>query len=162
MARRDVPVRREERQVSPMRRLWDLFDLRSDLDELFDELMEAPFFTRPLLSSVFPAIDVAETENDVIVKAELPGIDPKNLEVHVTEDSLSVKGEIKDEWEEKGVGYCRRERYCGNFERNIGLPAKVKQDEVKAQYKDGILTITLPKVEPSKPKTKKVEIEVVS
>ena len=160
MARRDVPVRREERKVSPVRRLWDLFDLRSDIDELFDELMEAPFFARPLLSSVFPAVDVAETESDVVVKAELPGIDPKNLEVHVTEDNLSIKGEIRDEWEDKEVGYCRRERYCGTFERSIGLPAKVKQDEVKAQYKDGVLTITLPKVEPSKPKTKKVEIEV--
>lgn len=162
MARRDVPVRREDRPVSPIRRLWDIFDLRSDLDEFFDELMEAPFFTRPLWSNVFPAIDIAETENEVVAKAELPGIDPKNLEVHVTEDTLSLKGEIKDEWEDKGVGYCRRERYSGSFERTLALPAKVKQEEVKAQYKDGILTITLPKVEPSKPKTKKVEIEVAS
>ncbi|NSW76648.1 MAG: Hsp20/alpha crystallin family protein [Candidatus Atribacteria bacterium] len=162
MVRRDVPVKREERQVSPIRRLWDLFDLRSDLDELFDELMEAPFFTRPFLSSTFPAIDVAETENEVIIKAEIPGVDPKNLEVHVAEDNLNIKGEIKDEWEEKGVGYCRRERYCGAFERAVALPAKVKQEEVKAQYKDGVLTITLPKVEPSKPKTRKVEIEVAS
>lgn len=160
MTRRDVPVRREERQVSPIRRLWDLFDLRSDLDELFDEILEAPFLTRPLLGSNFPVVDVAETENEVIIKAELPGVDPKNLEVHVTEDSLNVKGEIKDEWEEKGVGYCRRERYTGSFERAIGLPAKVKQEEVKAQYRDGVLSITLPKVEPSKPKTKKVEIEI--
>ncbi|MGQ9473030.1 MAG: Hsp20/alpha crystallin family protein, partial [Candidatus Caldatribacteriaceae bacterium] len=126
MARRDVPVRREERPVSPIRRLWDLFDLRSDLDELFDELLEAPFLTRPLLGGRFPAVDVAETENEVIVKAELPGVDPKNLEVHVAEDSLSLKGEIKDEWEEKGVGYCSRERYAGSFERTIGLPAKIK------------------------------------
>lgn len=160
MVRRGVPARREERRVSPIRRLWDLFDLRSDLDEIFDELMEAPFFSTPSWFGNFPAVDVAETENEVIVKAELPGIDPKNLEVHVTEDSLDIKGEIKDEWEERDVGYCRRERYCGTFERTIALPAKVKQDEVKAQYKDGILTITLPKVEPSKPKARKVEIEV--
>ncbi len=160
MVRRSVPARREERKVSPIRRLWDLFDLRSDLDEIFDELMETPFFSQPSWFSTFPAVDVAETENEVIVKAELPGVDPKNLEVHVTEDSLNVKGEVKDEWEERDVGYCRRERYCGTFERAIALPAKVKQDEVKAQYKDGVLTITLPKVEPSKPKARKVEIEV--
>lgn len=160
MVRRSVPARREERKVSPIRRLWDLFDLRSDLDEIFDELMETPFFSQPSWFSAFPAVDVAETENEVIVKAELPGVDPKNLEVHVTEDSLNVKGEVKDEWEERDVGYCRRERYCGTFERAIALPAKVKQDEVKAQYKDGVLTITLPKVEPSKPKARKVEIEV--
>jgi HSP20 family protein len=160
MVRRGVPARREERRVSPIRRLWDLFDLRSDLDEIFDELLEAPFFSAPSWFGNFPAVDVAETENEVIVKAEIPGIDPKNLEVHVTEDSLDIKGEVKDEWEERDVGYCRRERYCGTFERTIALPAKVKQDEVKAQYKDGILTITLPKVEPSKPKARKVEIDV--
>jgi len=130
------------------------------LDELFDELMETPFLTRPLWSSGFPPVDVAETENEVVVKAEIPGIDPKNLEVHVTDENVDIKGEVKDEWEEKGVGYCRRERYAGAFSRSIALPARVKQEEVKAQYKDGILTITLPKVEPSKPKTKKVEIEV--
>lgn len=160
MVRRNIPARKEERRVSPIRRLWDLFDLRSDLDEIFDELMEAPFFTSPSWLGGFPAVDVAETENEVVVKAEIPGIDPKNLEVHVTEDSLDIKGEVKDEWEEKNVGYCRRERYCGTFERTIALPAKVRQDEVKAQYRDGILTITLPKVEPSKPRARKVEIEV--
>lgn len=160
MVRRNIPARKEERRVSPIRRLWDLFDLRSDLDEIFDELMEAPFFTSPSWLGGFPAVDVAETESEVVVKAEIPGIDPKNLEVHVTEDSLDIKGEVKDEWEEKNVGYCRRERYCGTFERTIALPAKVRQDEVKAQYRDGILTITLPKVEPSKPRARKVEIEV--
>ena len=160
MVRRNVPARREDRAWSPIRRLWDLFDLRSDLDEIFDELMEAPFVARPLWSTGFPAIDVAETENEIVVKAEIPGVDPKNVEVNVTEDAVEIKGEIKDEWEEKDVGYCRRERYCGTFERSIALPAEVKQDEVKANYKDGILTISLPKVEPSKPKAKKVEIEV--
>ena len=72
---------------------------------------------------------------------------------------MNIKGEVKDEWEEKDVGYYARERYYGTFERTFPLPAKVKQDEVKAQYKDGVLNITLPKMEPSKPKAKKVEIE---
>lgn len=160
MARRLLPVRREERRVSPARQLWDLFDLRTDLDEIFDELMEFPFFSAPSLVTGFPPVDIAETENEVIAKVEVPGVDPKDLEVHVTEDTLNIKGEVKDEWEEKKVGYYARERYYGTFERTLPLPARVKQDEVKAQYKDGVLHITLPKVEPSTPKTKKVEIEV--
>lgn len=160
MARRLLPVRREERRVSPARRLWDLFDLRTDLDEIFDELMESPFFSAPSLAVGFPPVDIAETESEVIAKVEIPGVDPKDLEVQVTEDNLTIKGEVKDEWEEKDVGYYARERYYGTFERTLPLPAKVKQDEVKAQYRDGILNITLPKVEPSKPKAKKVEIEI--
>ena len=76
MARRLLPVRREERRVSPARQLWDLFDLRTDLDEIFDELMEFPFFSTPSLVAGFPPVDIAETENEVIAKVEVPGVDP--------------------------------------------------------------------------------------
>ncbi|MDK2897763.1 MAG: hypothetical protein PWP04_1883 [Candidatus Atribacteria bacterium] len=159
MAKRLIPARRE-RSVSPARRLWDLFDLRSDLDSIFDELMETPLLTQPFLGGGFPAVDVAENENEIIVKAEVPGLDPKDVDVKVSEDAVEIRGETKDELEEKDAGYYRRERYYGSFERVINLPTKVKEDQVKATYKNGILTITLPKTEPSKPKARKVEIEV--
>ncbi|HSV32016.1 MAG TPA: Hsp20/alpha crystallin family protein [Atribacteraceae bacterium] len=156
------PVKRAERGLNPFRTMRGFFGLRSDLDTIFDELLERPFFTQPALVRGFPTIDVAETENEVMVKAELPGIDPKNIDVNVSEDNLEIKGEVKEEREEgsQEVGYCRKERFIGTFERTVPLPAKVKQDEVRAQYTNGVLKITMPKLEPSRPKARKVDIEV--
>lgn len=138
-----------------------MFGLR-DLDSLFDDFFTTPFFREPSLSRGFPVVDVGETDDAVFVKAELPGIDPKDVEVNVADDIVELRGEVKEEREEGGedTGFYRKERYYGTFERSIPLPVKVKQDNVKAQYKDGILRITLPKSEPSKPKARKVDIEV--
>ena len=159
MVNRSLPVRREDKAFRPARRLWDVFDLRSDIDRMFDELFDFSLSTVPFRRGNYPAIDMTETDNEIILKAELPGIDPKDIDINVTPDRVEIRGEVKDEREQKDTGCCIMERYHGTFERVIGLPTEVNQDGVKANYKDGILEITLPKTEPSKPKAKKVEVK---
>ena len=159
MVNKSLSLRKEDRLLKPARRLWDVFDLRSDFDRMFDDLFDFTLANVPLRRSNYPPIDMTETDTEFVLKAELPGIDPKNIDINVTADRIEIRGEVKDEWEQKDTGCCIMERYRGNFERVIGLPTEVDQDGVKANYQDGILKITLPKTEPSKPKAKKVEIE---
>jgi len=141
---------------------WDPFDdlasLRESMDKLFEE-----FFTRrpdrgraPVVWQ--PAIEAYETDGDVVVRAELPGIDPKQVEISVTEDTLTVKGEARTEQEEKKRNYYRRELRYGSFVRSIALPSGVQGDKAAASYKNGILEIKVPKSERAKLKTVKVEV----
>ena len=99
-----------------------------------------------------PPFDVSETENEIIVKAELPGVDVKDIDIALTDGLLTIKGERKLEKEDKKENYHRIERQFGSFSRSLNLGTRVKADGIEAAYKDGILTVTLPKVEESKPK----------
>ncbi len=146
-------------ELAPWRRTErDLFDLMTrDLEDVFD-----PFFGYwPRLhvsDALCPCLDVSETDEDLIVKAEIPGIDPKDVHVTLKDGILSVKGEKKHEKEEKKEHYRRVERRFGSFSRNVRLPYEVAEDKIKADYKDGILTIKLPKTE--KVKEKQIKISV--
>ena len=104
-----------------------------------------------------PAFDVTENENAYVVTAELPGIDVKDIEVTLTDGVLSVKGEKKQEKEEKGENHHRIERVYGTFHRSFRIPGRVENDKVDASYKDGVLTLTLPKEGESKPT--KIEVK---
>jgi len=104
-----------------------------------------------------PPFDVSETENEIIVKVELPGMDVKDIEIALTDGLLTIKGERKLEKEDKKENYHRIERQFGSFSRSLNLREKVKADGIEAAYKDGILTVTLPKAEESKPK--KIEVK---
>ncbi len=152
-------------------RRWDPFreleSLRREMERLFDEVFErTPFFRRePLLETTeefrrvwTPACDIYETDKEVVVKANLPGVSKDNVEVIVTEDSITIKGQAKEETEVKEKNYYRRELSYGAFERVIPLPIAVKSDEAKATFKDGILEIRAPKQEVS-PKGRKINIE---
>jgi HSP20 family protein len=103
-------------------------------------------------------VDVFEKGNNWILKAELPGLDPKQVEVRVEENTLYLKGERKFENEEKKGNYHRVERAYGLFMRSFVLPESVDADKVTAEYKDGLLTITVPKREEAKPKAIKVNV----
>jgi HSP20 family protein len=94
-----------------------------------------------------PAMDVAETEGEVVVKAEVPGIDPKEIDISLSGDVLTVKGEKKSEREEKKENYHLVERSYGSFLRSVTLPAAVNADKIEAHYEKGVLTITCPKGE---------------
>ena len=107
---------------------------------------------------VVPPLDVSETEENVIIKAEVPGIEPKDIDISVSGDTLTIKGEKKAEKEEKGKNYHFIERSYGSFSRAIPLPASVKFEQIKAEYKKGILEITLPKSEKSK--AKKIPVKI--
>jgi HSP20 family protein len=141
---------------------WDPFDEIMSMRESMDRLFEDFFSRRPRTAGPLvwqPAIEVFETDTDVVVKAELPGIDPKHVEVNVTDDTLTIKGEAKTEQEEKRRNYYRRELRYGAFQRAIPLPTEVKGDEARATFRHGILEVKVPKAERVRPKSIKVEVE---
>jgi len=132
----------------PMR---EMMTLREAMDRLFDDA-----FTRPLsLSGVsaMPAIDMYQTADEVVVKATLPGLKAEDVDITVTGETLTLRGEFKQENEQKETSYHIREVRSGSFERSLLLPTDVKADKAKADFADGILTITLPIAEEVKPKS---------
>ena len=105
-----------------------------------------------------PAVDILETENELIIKADLPDVDMKDIHVDIENGTLSLKGERQFESDEKNQGYHRIERSYGSFARYFSLPDTVEPDKVKADYKNGVLKVTLPKKEIAKPRAIKVEV----
>jgi HSP20 family protein len=105
-----------------------------------------------------PAVDIYETGNNLVIKAELPGIDPKDVEVKVENGTLTISGERKSEKDVKEGNYHRVERSYGSFLRSFNLPPTVSADSVTADYKDGVLTLNLAKREEAKPKTVKIQV----
>ncbi|HZV36677.1 MAG TPA: Hsp20/alpha crystallin family protein [Verrucomicrobiae bacterium] len=142
--------------------VWPAFDKLFGLRDELDRLFENPFgdWTRnsQLLSVWNPAIDLFEDADTVTVKAELPGMKKEEIEVSLHDGMLSISGERKSEQKYEDAQTHRSERFVGVFQRSITLPAAVKGDQVKAQYKDGILTVTLPKAEEAK--RKQIEVKV--
>lgn len=133
----------------------EMMTLREAMDRLFDDA-----FTRPIGSnggSVVPAIDLYQTSNDVIVKAALPGLKAEDVQISVTADVLTIRGEFKHEANDKEATYHIHEHRSGAFERAIMLPIDVQTDKAKADFKNGVLTITLPKAETVKPRTISIE-----
>ncbi len=135
---------------------WPGFGRLSDLQDEIDRIFESPLTeltrTSNLLSGWTPALDVHEDKNNFIVKAELPGMKREDIEVAWHNGTLSISGERKAETQQAEAEVYRAERFFGRFQRTVALPAAVAADQVKAAYKDGILTITLPKTEEAKPK----------
>jgi len=129
----------------------------SDLDKFFgDDDWLLPVFSR--MSLVKPAMDVRETDKEVIAEVEIPGFDPEKIDVSVEDGMLKVRGAMDEKKEEKEKGYWRKEIRKGSFERMVRLPVAVKQDAVAATYEKGVLKIVMPKVE-TKPSSK-VRIQV--
>jgi len=106
-----------------------------------------------------PAVDIYETEDSIVIKAELPDVDQKDIEVRIEDNTLILKGERKHEGEVKKENYHRIERYFGCFQRSFSLPATIRQENVSAICERGVLTITLPKKEDTMPKQIKVEVK---
>jgi HSP20 family protein len=105
-----------------------------------------------------PAVDIVETENELILKADVPGVNLKDIDIQFENGTLTIKGERKFEKEEKGKGFHRMERSYGAFVRYFTVPETVDAEHVKADYQAGVLTITLPKKEVAKPKSIKVQV----
>ncbi|MGB7874479.1 MAG: Hsp20/alpha crystallin family protein [Anaerolineales bacterium] len=132
----------------PMR---EMMSLRDAMDRLFDDA-----FTRPIsVSGVsgMPAIDMYQTNDDVVVKATLPGLKAEEVDITVTGETLTLRGEFKHEDEQKETSYHIREQRYGSFERSILLPTDVKADKAVADFENGVLTITMPIAEEVKPKS---------
>ncbi len=100
-----------------------------------------------------PAVDIYETDSELVLKAELPGVNPKDVEVRVEDNTLYLKGQRNFEREVKEENFHRLERGHGSFSRSFALPSSIDSERVKAEYKNGLLTLTMPKKEEAKPKT---------
>ena len=139
----------------------DIEKTRSEMDRLLDTFI----FGRPRTSGPVgeeewqPPIDVAETENELVVNVEIPGVDPKDIDVSLSGDTLFIRGEKKPETEEKGEDYHLLERNYGTFVRSIHLPVEVQNDKISASYKNGVLTIVFPKSGRTQKKEIKVKVE---
>ena len=151
--KKSVPARREEYHPFSL--------LRQEMNTLFDNFFRGfelePFKGR--FGAFSPSIDVKESDKDISVTAELPGLDDKDIHVSLSGDSLTIKGEKKEEKEEKGKDYYRMERSFGSFSRTIPLPAEIDVDKVKAEFKKGLLTVTLPKSEKAIKEKKKISVK---
>ncbi len=142
------------RYQSPELNPWLAFDrlpsLRDELSRLFDFAL--PTRDSGLFSGWTPALDVYDEKDNFVVKAELPGLKKEDIDINVHNGVLTISGERKQEAEKKEGQTFRSERYFGRFQRSVTLPAAVDVSKVKASYKDGVLTIDLPKAEEAKPK----------
>jgi HSP20 family protein len=145
-------------ELTPWRPFRELSTLREEMDKLWNRFFEAPGI-EPFKGEWVPSLDVSETKDNVVVKAEVPGMDPKEIDISYADGILTVKGEKKQEKEEKDENYYMVERSYGSFSRSVRLPHEVKSDKIKANYKDGVLKITLPKSEEAKKKELKIKVE---
>jgi HSP20 family protein len=136
----------------------ELGDIQSEVNRLFDT-----FFGRSASNGAperawAPAADMYETKDELVIKADLPGTSEKDVQVSITGDLLSLKGHRMEPEDLKPEQYFRSERWAGRVERVFQLPIPVQPDKVRATYRDGVLTVTLPKVEAVKPKEIKIDV----
>jgi HSP20 family protein len=163
----------DEKTPSIFEDAWTpLLGLRREMDRVFDDFLRFganPFGRRAfelepfrsiegLMRSSFPAVDVVEGEKEYVVSAELPGMDEKELEVKIASGSLTIRGEKKEEREDKKPSYRLSERRYGSFERTIRLPEGIDEDKIDAKFAKGLLTIHLPKTKDALQKEKRIPI----
>lgn len=131
----------------------ELMSLREAMDRLFDDSFTRPLSVRDGWSMSTPAIDMYQTDNEVVVRASIPGIKANEVQINITGDVLTLKGEVNQDEERKDRAWHIREQRFGSFERSVALPTAVKTDMAEAVFENGILTITLPKADEVKPRT---------
>jgi HSP20 family protein len=173
-----LQVKQEGKSVAATPRtasLWQPFEsLRQEMDRVFEDftrgfgrvpMSRGLFDVEPMLryeSSVglsAPAVDVVEKETEFQITAELPGLDEKEIEVNVADDVLSIRGEKKEEREEKAKNYHLSERRYGSFQRTFQLPSGIDAEKIAASFQKGVLTVTLPKTPEAQKKEKKIAIQ---
>ncbi|MFA6468840.1 MAG: Hsp20/alpha crystallin family protein [Bacteroidota bacterium] len=138
-----------------------LQSLQTDVNRIFDEffrgdiLANDTFFSRDWN----PAVDIIENNDNYVLKAELPGMNKDDVKITLENNVLTIRGEKKNEMETKGENFHRVERSYGSFERNFTMPGTIKVNDIDAQYKDGVLTLMMPKAEEAKPKVIDVKVK---
>jgi HSP20 family protein len=169
-----LPIKTETPKAEPATREWWPFEsLRREIDRLYDDFRAGtwrspfgrsaldvePFWRGEISWGKTPAIDVAESEKEYKITAELPGMDEKDIEVNFADGMLTIKGEKREKKEEKKKDYYLSERRYGSFSRALRLPTGVDESKIDASAKDGVLTVTLPKTAEAQKKQKKIEIK---
>ncbi len=152
--------------------LSDVLPFQREMEEMFEEFWKRPW-ARPRFGVGWPlrrrfwedigfqgpAVEIYEEENDVVVRAELPGLKKEEIDVNVSENLITIKGEKKSQEEKKKEGYYYSECSFGSFERSIEIPREVQMDKTRASFKDGVLEVRLPKTEEAKRKETKIKVE---
>ncbi len=128
----------------------EMMTLREAMNHLFDEAFTPMSMMRGVGA---PSVDLYQTDDEIVVRASLPGMKADDVQISITGDLLTIKGEFKEKQDKKEKSYHLREHRYGSFERTLSLPSLVESDKAHADFEDGILTITLPKSEATKPKT---------
>lgn len=146
--RETSPTRRD---VNMWERFWEPFSLEWP--------WPTPLAISPMVGDWAPVIDLEETDNEIRVSSEIPGVEAKDIDVNISEDMLTIKGEKKQESEEKRKNYYRTERCYGSFQRILRMPATVDVNKCRAEYRNGVLKISCPKSEASKSKQVRVEVK---
>lgn len=152
-------------RLAPWKPFRELETLRREMDRLFDDFFGKDWpALRPVRElawkgSFTPAVDMYDKNDEIVIKAELPGLAKDDIALDLTEDSLTLSGEVKRDAEANEADYYCSERAYGRFSRTIELPVKVKTDKAEAKLKDGILEIRLPKAEEAKPKQIKLHVK---
>ena len=171
-----IPVKTEEgaRTLAPVPQAWWPFEsLRREIDRMFDDFGRdfwstpfrrptfavEPFWRRELAWGAEPAVDIAESDKAYEITAELPGMDEKNIEVKLAKGGLTIKGEKHEEKEEKKKDYYLHERHFGSLERYLRVPEGVDTDKIEASFKNGVLTVTLPKTPEAQKAEKKITVK---
>ena len=153
---RELTVWRPFRELTPF---GDFERMRRDMDRMWDSFFEGGTLRGEEGREWLPSLDVAETKNEIVVKAEVPGLDPKDIDISLSDGLLTIKGEKKQEREEKEENFHLVERSYGSFARSIRLPNEVQSDKINASYKNGVLKIVLPKSEEAKKKEIKIKVQ---
>lgn len=174
-----VPVKTEQKvpERAPGLQAWRPFEsLRREVDRLFEDF-DRGFWTSPFRRSIFdvepfwrrelawhaaPAVDIVEKDKTYEIRAEVPGMDENNIEVKLTNGDLTIKGEKQEEREEKKKDYYVHERSFGSFERSFAVPEGVDTDKIEASFKNGVLTVTLPKKPEAIKPEKKIEVKAAT
>ena len=145
-------------ELIPWKPFGELCPFRNEMDRLWNRFFSETPFPSTFTEEWLPSVDISETKDNFIVKAELPGLEAKDVDVSISGDLLTIKGEKKKEEEEKDEHHHYLERYSGSFQRSFRLPVNVQADKVEANFDKGVLKVTLPKVEEAK--KKEIEIKV--
>ncbi len=170
-----LPVKEEKTaELSQPGGFWKpLGNLRQEVDRLFEDFDRGvwhsqfrnsafdvePFWQRSFLRVESPAVDITEKEKFYEITAELPGLSERDIEVKVSDGTLMIKGEKKEEKEEKKKDYFLSERRYGSFERRFGVPQGVDVEKIEAAFKNGVLTLTLPKTAEAQKKSKNIQVK---
>ncbi len=154
----------KEIQKAPAGRAMDVYD---EMDRLFDNFfgrgwmrpwrMGFPRAAEAGLEIKVPTVDVVDRDNEIVVRAELPGVEKKDLDVTLSDDAVTIKGSTRTDVKEEKGDYYRREISEGTFSRTVALPATINTETARASFKDGLLELTLPKVERAKKRSIKVD-----
>ncbi|MBW2355307.1 MAG: Hsp20/alpha crystallin family protein [Deltaproteobacteria bacterium] len=164
-----VPVKRESAQEPGSAFGHPLQQFHQEIDRLFDQAfrgfglspftLERPPFPRLADGVLKPTLDLAATDKEYTITVEIPGVDEKDVQLEIVNDTLTIRGEKKQEKEEKEKNYYRMERSYGTFQRILSLPEDVDQENIKAVFKKGVLTVTLPRKALPKSQVKQIEVK---